>query len=207
MHQPAQHHAIYDTRTGNVVSAIKLHNSSDTIATQLQQLNLDRNMAPNVNNVQNKYSIYDYDKSLVMQSNIQNNYHPEMDMIRGSQRFNDDLRTASDIYGENKKLYMQQMMQQKISNQYVPGSGMTYSNTERRTPDAYGRSKTGQVRPFSDYEDIYNLGQQNQQMQGHQTEQGAYRRPLSPPSYNNIKHVPPMPTRYTPNHLEVSSFK
>jgi len=35
-------------------------------------------------------------------------------------------------------------------------------------------------------------------------EAASYRRPLSPPSYDGSKHVPAMPQRYTPNHMEVS---
>uniref|UniRef100_A0A1B0GIB6 Uncharacterized protein n=3 Tax=Lutzomyia longipalpis TaxID=7200 RepID=A0A1B0GIB6_LUTLO len=75
-----------------------------------------------------------------------------------------------------------------------PGQQALYPNNERRTPDTYGRSRSGQDRRnFADYEDIYNL---QQQAMG---DLGSYRRPMSPIGYQNNKSTP---GRYTPNYLE-----
>lgn len=55
-------------------------------------------------------------------------------------------------------------------------------NSERRTPDTYGRSKLRSGREASDYEDIYSQ------------EEVMYKRPLSPIAYSNIKKISPVAT-------------
>uniref|UniRef100_A0A1B0G296 PH domain-containing protein n=1 Tax=Glossina morsitans morsitans TaxID=37546 RepID=A0A1B0G296_GLOMM len=110
---------------------------------------------------------------------------------------------GDDIYGE-RELYMQRLIQQRYPAQ-APNYGT--NNTERRTPDAYGRSKN---RIFSDYEDIYNFTQQGNVgatnvMSAQEAliqEAASYRRPLSPPTYDGHKHVPSIPSLYATNHLE-----
>lgn len=56
-------------------------------------------------------------------------------------------------------------------------------NSERRTPDTYGRSKlsSGKSKDASDYEDIY-------------ADEVMYKRPLSPIAYSNIKKISPVST-------------
>uniref|UniRef100_T1GQK3 Uncharacterized protein n=1 Tax=Megaselia scalaris TaxID=36166 RepID=T1GQK3_MEGSC len=73
---------------------------------------------------------------------------------------------------------------------------------ERRTPDAYGRSKN--PLPFSDYEDIYNVQAAiGHQQAMNQQDLGTYRRPISPSAYEGQKIIA---QRYTPNHLEQSQI-
>lgn len=63
----------------------------------------------------------------------------------------------------------------------------TIQNTERRTPDTYGRSKLhpAKFRHPTDYEDIYN-------------DQSMYKRPLSPIAYTHVvkKNNPPLNPAY-----------
>ncbi|XP_017491227.1 PREDICTED: serine-rich adhesin for platelets-like [Rhagoletis zephyria] len=184
--QPQQHHAIYDTRTGNVSSALRLQQaqqqySVDQLEAQLQQ--------------QMSLSPEDYPKSPPPPATHSNYMDIEEQMLRMQQQ----QRTSEEIYGE-RELYMQKLMQQR----YPPHLTL-YPNAERRTPDAYGRSKN---RIFSDYEDIYNLTQAGMPTSAQEAllqEAASYRRPLSPPSYDGSKHVPAMPMRYTPNHMESAS--
>ncbi|KAH8295428.1 hypothetical protein KR018_011027, partial [Drosophila ironensis] len=178
--QPQQHHAIYDTRTGHVSSALQLQQgqqqySLDHLEAQFQQQQLDM----------------------------------EEQIARLQQQ-----RAVEEIYGE-REMYMAKLMQQRQGPNGSYPTQQQLLQAERRTPDAYGRSK--QQRLFAaaaaaaDYEDIYNMSQlaggggvlsaQEALLQ----EAASYRRPLSPPSYDGSKHVPAMPQRYTPNHLEGSA--
>ncbi|XP_020817747.1 uncharacterized protein LOC110191283 isoform X3 [Drosophila serrata] len=181
--QPQQHHAIYDTRTGHVSTALQLQQaqqqySLDHLEAQFQQQQLDM----------------------------------EAQIARLQQQ-----RAAEEIYGE-REMYMAKLMQQRQGAGGVYPTQQQLLQAERRTPDAYGRSK--QQRLFAaaaaaaDYEDIYNMSQlaggggaggamsaQEALLQ----EAASYRRPLSPPSYDGSKHVPAMPQRYTPNHMEAGA--
>ncbi|XP_068152149.1 uncharacterized protein kmr isoform X4 [Drosophila tropicalis] len=180
--QPQQHHAIYDTRTGQITSALQLQQAQ-------QQYNLDH-----------------------LEAQFQ---QQQIDMEEQIARLQQQ-RAVEEIYGE-RDLYMAKMMQRGNSSGGYP-TPQQLLQAERRTPDAYGRSK--QQRMFAaaaaaaaDYEDIYNMSQlaaaggaipmsaQEALLQ----EAASYRRPLSPPSYDGSKHLPAMPQRYTPNHLETSA--
>lgn len=121
-----------------------------------------------------------------------------------------DQRTAleQEQYMQKLILHQQQLQQQqKYLANTIPAS---YNNAERRTPDAYGQQRpNADRRPFSDYEDIYQLSKAGQVMpqiaqsqQPPPVEAGTYRRPMSPTKYDQNKQVPPMPQRYTPNFLE-----
>lgn len=72
-------------------------------------------------------------------------------------------------------------------------------NSERRTPDTYGRSRIDQInRNLMDYEDIYNLNSQQ--------DMNVYRRPTSPPSHKNLQtlqHLQGSSQRAIPSKLEV----
>lgn len=72
-------------------------------------------------------------------------------------------------------------------------------NSERRTPDTYGRSRIDQInRNLMDYEDIYNLNSQQ--------DMNVYRRPTSPPSHKNLQtlqHLQGSNQRAIPSKLEV----
>jgi len=184
--QPQQHHAIYDTRTGHVSTAL-----------QLQQ-------------AQQQYSLDHLEAQFQQQ---------QLDMEEQIARLQQQ-RAAEEIYGE-REMYMAKLMQQRQGPNGAYPTQQQLLQAERRTPDAYGRSK--QQRLFAaaaaaaDYEDIYNMSQlagaggaggvamsaQEALLQ----EAASYRRPLSPPSYDGSKHVPAMPQRYTPNHMEVSGRK
>ncbi|XP_037814541.1 serine-rich adhesin for platelets isoform X4 [Lucilia sericata] len=183
----SQHHAIYDTRTGNVSSAMRIPPQQqqanypiDTLEAQYQQqLTLS--------------SPDDYPQSPTAQ-------YMDSQMEQQIMQLQQQRVAVDDIYGE-RELYMQRLIQQR----YPPHMSAYVSAAERRTPDAYGRSKN---RMFSDYEDIYNLtaGAGNPSAQEALMQEAAsYRRPLSPPSYEGNKHVPSaMSSRYTPNNLESS---
>ncbi|KRF78322.1 uncharacterized protein Dvir_GJ14476, isoform G [Drosophila virilis] len=182
--QAQQHHAIYDTRTGHVSTALQLQQaqqqySLDHLEAQFQQQHLDM----------------------------------EEQIARLQQQ-----RAVEEIYGE-RDLYMAKLMQRPYPTQQQQQQQQLQQlqlQAERRTPDAYGRSK--QQRMFAaaaaaaaaaDYEDIYNMSQLagagGGALSAHEAllqEAASYRRPLSPPSYDGSKHVPAMPQRYTPNHLE-----
>ncbi|XP_055904215.1 uncharacterized protein LOC129940018 isoform X2 [Eupeodes corollae] len=203
MQRSQQHHAIYDSRTGNVTSSLRMQNSTDNLANQMQQLAMDANRQSPYHS--NEYSSQPSGGSLPQNiPGTTGGYsHQGVDLEEQLMRM-PSRSIGDDIYGE-RELYMQKIIQQRYPpNQAVMG----YANAERRTPDAYGRSKN---RPFSDYEDIYNLTQcktpQPQEMPGAAAAAAvgnAYRRPMSPPTYDTTKHVPPMPSRYTPNHLEAT---
>ncbi|XP_055849815.1 uncharacterized protein LOC129914533 isoform X4 [Episyrphus balteatus] len=193
--QRSQHHAIYDSRTGNVTSSLRMQSSADNLANQMQQINMDANR-------QSPYHSNDYSAGGSLPQNIPGSGYNHQGVDLEEQLMRMPSRSiGDDIYGE-RELYMQKIIQQRYPpNQAVMGG---YASAERRTPDAYGRSKN---RPFSDYEDIYNLTQQCKTPQPQEMAAGvaggsAYRRPMSPPTYDSTKHVPPMPSRYTPNHLE-----
>lgn len=106
------------------------------------------------------------------------------------------------VTGKYSAQQQQQQHQQQLNRMMMQagGPGIGYISNERRTPDTYGRSKPDQLDRFTDYEDIYNLGQQMANMQ----ETSTYRRPMSPPTANNNKYIPNMPDTYIPSHLEVS---
>ncbi|XP_046803740.1 uncharacterized protein LOC111690014 isoform X4 [Lucilia cuprina] len=183
----SQHHAIYDARTGNVSSAMRIppqqqqpNYTIDTLEAQYQQqLTLS--------------SPDDYPQSPTAQ-------YMDSQMEQQIMQLQQQRVAVDDIYGE-RELYMQRLIQQR----YPPHMSAYVSAAERRTPDAYGRSKN---RMFSDYEDIYNLtaGAGNPSAQEALMQEAAsYRRPLSPPSYEGNKNVPSaMSSRYTPNNLESS---
>ncbi|XP_037028447.1 uncharacterized protein LOC119068791 isoform X1 [Bradysia coprophila] len=75
---------------------------------------------------------------------------------------------------------------------------MEMNNSERRTPDTYGRSRIDQInRNLMDYEDIYNLNSQ--------PDMNVYRRPTSPPSHKNLQtlqHLQGSSQRAVPSKLE-----
>lgn len=109
-------------------------------------------------------------------------------------------------YMQKLMLHQQQLQQQqKYLANTIP---MSYNNSERRTPDTYGRGVNNERRTFGDYEDIYQLGKNGQvmpqvaQSQQPPTDNGTYRRPMSPTKYDGNMQIPPMPQRYTPNFLE-----
>ncbi|XP_018802728.1 PREDICTED: uncharacterized protein LOC108977483 [Bactrocera latifrons] len=186
--QPQQHHAIYDTRTGNVSSALRLQQTQQQYSVDQLEAQLQQQMA---------LSPEDYPKSPPPPATHSNYMELEEQMLRLQQQQQQQQR-GEDIYGE-RDLYMQKLIQQR----YPPHLAL-YPNAERRTPDAYGRSKN---RIFSDYEDIYNLTQAGMPTSAQEAllqEAASYRRPLSPPSYDGSKHVPAMPMRYTPNHMEAA---
>ncbi|XP_067619528.1 uncharacterized protein kmr isoform X3 [Eurosta solidaginis] len=189
-HQPQQHHAIYDARTGNVSSALRLQQAQQQYSIDQLEAQFHQHMG---------LSPEDYPKSPPPPANYMD---IEGQMLRLQQQQQQQL-TAEDIYGE-RDLYMQKLLQQR----YPAHLSALYPNAERRTPDAYGRSKN---RIFSDYEDIYNLTQVADMPTSAQEallqEAASYRRPLSPPSYDGSKHVPAMPNRYTPNNLESAAVQ
>ncbi|KAH8360121.1 hypothetical protein KR093_010867 [Drosophila rubida] len=182
--QPQQHHAIYDTRTGHVSAALQLQQaqqqySLDHLEAQFQQQHLDM----------------------------------EEQIARLQQQ-----RAVEELYGE-RDLYMAKLMQRGGGGIAGGYPSQQQLQAERRTPDAYGRSKqrmfaAAAAAAAADYEDIYNMSQlaaagaAGAPMSAHEAllqEAASYRRPLSPPSYDGNKHVPAMPQRYTPNHLEQSA--
>lgn len=69
----------------------------------------------------------------------------------------------------------------RAGTQTIPQRENVMQNLERRTPDTYGRSHhaTNRMRDASDYEDVYS-------------DEGMYRRPLSPVAYSNIRRVSPV---------------
>ncbi|XP_065371611.1 uncharacterized protein kmr isoform X2 [Calliphora vicina] len=183
----SQHHAIYDTRTGNVSSAMRIPQQ------QQQQSNYPIDTLESQYQQQLTLSPDDYPQSPSAQ-------YMDAQMEQQIMQLQQQRVAVDDIYGE-RELYMQRLIQQR----YPPHMAAYVSAAERRTPDAYGRSKN---RIFSDYEDIYNLtaGAGNTSAQEALMQEAAsYRRPLSPPSYEGNKHVPSaMTARYTPNNLESS---
>lgn len=117
-------------------------------------------------------------------------------IIRAPHRFEDYTRkhyneqNDVDAYGQRMPL---------LSNQQKYELQMEISNSERRTPDTYGRSRTDQInRNLMDYEDIYNLNSQQ--------DMNVYRRPTSPPSHKNLQtlqHLQSSSQRNIPSKLEV----
>uniref|UniRef100_A0A1B0DI73 Uncharacterized protein n=1 Tax=Phlebotomus papatasi TaxID=29031 RepID=A0A1B0DI73_PHLPP len=180
-----------------------------TLASRMQQVRLEGSKSPNPG--QQVRSPYpgeagygqDLNQSLLMRQhvhpveNVEDVYGGRENIIRAPHRFDD--YTGRQIYGEADEREMQMRMAQQKYHQagQVAGQQALYPNNERRTPDTYGRSRSGQTdrRNFSDYEDIYNL---QQQALG---DLGSYRRPMSPIGYQNTNKS--VPGRYTPNYLEV----
>lgn len=117
-------------------------------------------------------------------------------IIRAPHRFEDYSRkhfneqNDVDAYG----------MQPLLNNQQKYEQQMEINNSERRTPDTYGRSRIDQInRNLMDYEDIYNLNSQ--------PDMNVYRRPTSPPSQKNLQtlqHLRSSSQRAIPSKLEVS---
>lgn len=105
----------------------------------------------------------------------------------GRNHFND--QSDVDPYG----------MQPLLSSRQKYELQMEMNNSERRTPDTYGRSRIDQInRNLMDYEDIYNLNSQQ--------DMNVYRRPTSPPSHKNLQtlqHLQGTSQRATPGKLEV----
>ncbi|KAL9900753.1 pleckstrin homology domain-containing family A member kramer isoform 3-T16 [Glossina fuscipes fuscipes] len=195
-----QHHAIYDTRTGNVSSALRVQQPPTQQYQQQQQ---------SVYNIDHLETQYQQQMSLMNDENSKTSPGSYMDAQMEAQIMQLQQQRAAigdDIYGE-RELYMQRLIQQRYPAQ-APNYGT--NNAERRTPDAYGRSKN---RIFSDYEDIYNFTQPGNVgatnvMSAQEAliqEAASYRRPLSPPTYDGHKHVPSIPSLYATNHLEHSS--
>ncbi|KAI9578363.1 hypothetical protein GQX74_015288 [Glossina fuscipes] len=192
-----QHHAIYDTRTGNVSSALRVQQPPTQQYQQQQQ---------SVYNIDHLETQYQQQMSLMNDENSKTSPGSYMDAQMEAQIMQLQQQRAAigdDIYGE-RELYMQRLIQQRYPAQ-APNYGT--NNAERRTPDAYGRSKN---RIFSDYEDIYNFTQPGNVgatnvMSAQEAliqEAASYRRPLSPPTYDGHKHVPSIPSLYATNHLE-----
>uniref|UniRef100_A0A1A9V8W5 PH domain-containing protein n=1 Tax=Glossina austeni TaxID=7395 RepID=A0A1A9V8W5_GLOAU len=195
-----QHHAIYDTRTGNVSSALRVQQAPTQQYQQQQQ---------SVYNIDHLETQYQQQMSLMNDEHSKTSPGSYMDAQMEAQIMQLQQQRAAigdDIYGE-RELYMQRLIQQRYPAQ-APNYGT--NNAERRTPDAYGRSKN---RIFSDYEDIYNFTQPGNVgatnvMSAQEAliqEAASYRRPLSPPTYDGHKHVPSIPSLYATNHLEHSS--
>lgn len=188
-----QHHAIYDTQTGNVTSTTFSNNNF--------QGSMDNLSSPPPGPA--PYNLY--------QQNNNSDIEEQMALLGMSPRsptVPQRLVGGDDLYGD-RDLYMQKLLQQRYSTQMAQNAVVNMMNNsfpaanERRTPDAYGRSKN--PLPFSDYEDIYNVQAAigHQQALNQQQDLGAYRRPMSPSAYEE-KMVPGINARYTPNHLEVS---
>lgn len=118
-------------------------------------------------------------------------------IIRAPHRFEDYSRkhyvehNDVDAYG--------QRMPPLLSSQQKYELQMEINNSERRTPDTYGRSRIDQInRNLMDYEDIYNLNSQ--------PDMNVYRRPTSPPSHENLQtlqHLQSSSQRAIPSKLEV----
>ncbi|XP_055385065.1 protein PF3D7_1417600 [Condylostylus longicornis] len=219
MQQKSQHHAIYDTRTGNVKSALGIPNSTEGNSQSANHY-VSQQQRPEKRNTKH----YEESRSVAStkmssNNNMQQQKHQQQQPVPGIYNLgsmevgNEQMRrshsqrpSGDEIYGTGSEhnIYMQRVLQQRLQGQI---NSIPYPNVERRTPDAYGRSKSA-GRFFSDYEDIYNLMQQDKHLATQQLNQGdlgQYRRPLSPPSYNSQKHIPSMPSRYTPNHLDPHS--
>lgn len=199
---------IYDTRHSSPMR--QTAKSPDPMtAVRMQQMRIKNNATPNRMQTKSPYLTVDSNQQDVQNQNLYTCHTRygagNKDPVIHAQRF-DDYNNR--IYGSttaqgNRELYIQNMaaMAQKYPAEQSVNANHA-SNAERRTPDTYGRSRPDQMnRTFSDYEDIYNLGQQMNQ----QDSTGAYRRPLSPPSYNNNKYIPNLPERYTPDHLDVQN--
>lgn len=197
---------IYDTRHSTAMR--QTAKSPDPMSSmRMQQMRIKNNATPNSNRMQTKspYLTNDSNQQDVQNQNLYSSQTRYKDnAIRTPQRF-DDYNNR--IYGtttttnSERDIYMQNMVSMQkypTSSEHIINANHP-SNAERRTPDTYGRSRSDQMnRTFSDYEDIYNLGQQMNQ----QDVTSAYRRPMSPPSYNNNKYIPNLPERYTPDHLD-----
>lgn len=193
-----QHHAIYDTQTGNVTSSTFTNNNFQGSLDNLSSP--PPGPAPFNLYQQNNNSDIEEQMALLGMS-------PRSPPVATPQR----LVGGDELYGD-RDLYMQKLLQQRYSTQMAQNAVVSMMNTsfpggnDRRTPDAYGRSKNPM--PFSDYEDIYNvqaaIGHQQAMKQQQQQDLGTYRRPMSPSAYDAQKMVQGVPPRYTPNHLEVS---
>ncbi|XP_059610833.1 uncharacterized protein LOC132257812 [Phlebotomus argentipes] len=171
------------------------------LASRMQQVRLEGSKSPNPGQqVRSPYPAesgygQELSQSLLMRQPMEEVYGGRENIIRAPHRFDDF--TGRQIYGETADREMQlRMAQQKYHQAQVAGQQALYPNNERRTPDTYGRSRSGQGerRNFSDYEDIYNL---QQQALG---DLGSYRRPMSPIGYQNASKS--VSGRYTPNYLE-----
>lgn len=212
---------IYDSRQHS--QAIRQHAKSPDpiLAARLQHHH--RFDTDNQNRLQSKspFTVDTGIHSQDVQQQLAQFYSPDVleardNIIRAPQRFEDHkLYGTSGTPADDRDIYMQRLpamstkysqqqqlqyqQQQQQQSRMMIQSG--YPNIERRTPDTYGRSKPDQLdRHFSDYEDIYNLGQQ----MGHtMQETSTYRRPMSPPIANNNKYIPNMPENYIPTHFEV----
>ncbi|XP_055679091.1 uncharacterized protein LOC129787495 isoform X4 [Lutzomyia longipalpis] len=177
------------------------------LASRMQQIRLEGTKSPNAAQQQvrspypseNAYG-QELGQNLFMRQhvhpseNVEDVYGGRENIIRAPHRFDD--YAGRQLYGELNEREMQLRMAQQKYHQSgaIPGQQALYPNNERRTPDTYGRSRSGQDRRnFADYEDIYNL---QQQAMG---DLGSYRRPMSPIGYQNNKSTP---GRYTPNYLE-----
>lgn len=176
---------------------------------RMQQMRIKNNATPNSSRIQTKspYLTNDTNQQDVQNQNLytcQTKYK-DNNAIRTPQRCDDynNRIYGTTTTGSDREIYMQNMAasMQKYPQEHTINANLLASNAERRTPDTYGRSRPEQMnRTFSDYEDIYNLGQQMNQQDVTTT---AYRRPMSPPSgYNNNKYIPNLPERYTPDHLD-----
>ncbi|KAL5283538.1 PLEKHA5 family protein [Megaselia abdita] len=193
-----QHHAIYDTQTGNVTSTTFTNNNFQGSMDNLSSP--PPGPAPFNLYQQNNNSDIEEQMALLGMS-------PRSPPVAAPQR----LVGGDELYGD-RDLYMQKLLQQRYSTQMAQNAVVSMMNNsfpvanERRTPDAYGRSKNPM--PFSDYEDIYNVQAAigHQQAMKQQQELGTYRRPMSPSAYDAQKIVQGVTPRYTPNHMEQSQI-
>ena len=203
MHQqlktPLAQDPIYDARYKQAAQITAARQNAKTpdpiLSMRMQNMRLEQNKSPSAL------------KSQQMMTGSYPGYNPEQQQMRS--------QAEQEQYMQKMILHQQQLQQQqKYLANTIP---MTY-NQERRTPDTYGPQRPNQDRrTFGDYEDIYNLTNstkqhpqqhpmlpQMNQAQPAQQDAGTYRRPMSPTKYDGNIQIPPMPTRYTPNFLEVS---
>lgn len=118
-------------------------------------------------------------------------------IIRAPHRFEDYSRKhfndPNDVDAYGQRMPPLHNSQQKYDLQ------MEMNNSERRTPDTYGRSRIDHInRNLMDYEDIYNLNSQQ--------DMNVYRRPTSPPSHKNLQtlqHIQSSGQRAVPSKIEV----
>lgn len=117
-------------------------------------------------------------------------------IIRAPHRFEDYSRKH---FNDQNDVEAYGMPPPMLNNQQKYELQMEINNSERRTPDTYGRSRIDQInRNLLDYEDIYNLNSQ--------PDMNVYRRPTSPPSHKNLQtlqHLQSSSQRAIPSKLEV----
>lgn len=182
-------------------------NDPELAARMQQQLRLDYNKSPGVAQQQTMGNAYN-PESGYGGANVEDIYQMRMggrNQLRTASSENilkqHQLHTMNNTntYPDRnelmreKELYLQRLAAEQQQQQMLMGGqpSVLYPNNDRRTPDTYGRSRSGgpsqssaqmgrlsttqeQKRVFSDYEDIYNMENPNPELLG------AYQRPMSP---------------------------